>query len=170
VIRCEKCGGDIDIGGHCARCGQPPVTYTSNVPAAPQWGAIEEACRLLDEHCSPGFSYGCVPQARAELAALQADNVRMRGFIETVSLAPTPEDPQARLEGIVARARQALSTPAPAVAVVTLEQLREIEWANRGREENSWCPACGGSMALGEHDDDCWLAAALRKCIEGGAE
>jgi hypothetical protein len=62
-----------------------------------------------------------VAEKDAEIAALQADNARMRGFIETVSLAPTPEDPQARLEGIVARARQALSTPAPAGAFVTLE-------------------------------------------------
>ena len=72
MIRCAKCGGDLDTAMHCTRCGQLPVTYTSVVPAAPQWGAIEEILRLLDVYGSLG--YEGVPQAHAELAVLQAEN------------------------------------------------------------------------------------------------
>jgi len=145
VIRCEKCGGDIDPGGHCTRCGQPSVTYTGNVPADPQCGAIEEACRLLDEHCSPGFSYGCVPQARAELAALQADNARMREALaaikrhQEIAAGPRIIPGMSVTHKIAVDALDGLSTPAPAGAFVTLDFFKlavEIERAFRGWVED----------------------------------
>ena len=69
-----------------------------------------------------------------------------------------------RLERSIARVADALSTPAPAGKFVTLEQLREIEWS---ANEDGWpaCPACGGLQGCA-HKETCWLAAALRKCIE----
>jgi len=133
-------------------------------------GAIENALNELDVRL--GGESELSNAARAELAVLQAANARMREVLRTIST-PGPIDGRLGQEAALELRRQmaidAISTkpvgesvtPAPAGAFVTLEQLREIEWANRGREENSWCPTCGGSMALGEHDDDCWLAAAI---------
>ena len=179
MIRCGKCGGDMDTAMHCTRCGQPPVTYTSVVPAAPQCGAIEEILRLLDVYGSLG--YEGVPQARAELAVLQATNARMREALDhaarcltAIAIADTEEGNEClkdvrdtrRFAGSKAEvAREALSTkpegecvtPAPAGARVTLEQLLEIEWAPPS--PYSRCPVCARGYGL--HADDCWLAAAI---------
>jgi len=161
VIRCGKCGGDMDTAMHCTRCGQPPVTYTSVVPAAPQCGAIEEILRLLDVYGSLG--YEGVPQARAELAVLQATNARMREALDhaarcltAIAIAETEEGNEClkdvrdtrRFAGSKAEvAREALSTkpegecatPAPAGAFVTLDFFKlavEIERAFRGWVED----------------------------------
>jgi len=138
VIRCEKCGGDLDTAMHCTRCGQLPVTYTSNVPAAPQWGAIEEILRLLDVYGSLG--YEGVPQARAELAVLQAENARMREAIKEARRAVL-RNPDSIAKSVYLRQEAvnildaALSTPAPAGKFVSLERLREIDIALRHGHE-----------------------------------
>jgi hypothetical protein len=120
-----------------------------------------------------------VAEKDAEIAELRVGNARMREALDQAGKelgVPQPgyPAPVANAAKIIA---DALSTPAPAGAVVTLEQLREIEWESEGCDMDggeavvsSTCPACGGAhpkfapnrpRLLG-HAPDCWLAAAIR--------
>lgn len=48
------------------------------------------------------------------------------------------------------------------MATVTREQLQKIEWAGDALSEaEAVCPACFAAESEGEHDANCWLAAAL---------
>jgi len=62
---------------------------------------------------------------RDRCQALEAENAALRGFAEFVSLSPTPSDPVARLETLVAHARLALASSPSGKVLVDREKLRE---------------------------------------------
>jgi hypothetical protein len=93
------------------------------------------------------------------LQAARARIVMLTTFIETISLAPTPEDPQARVEGIVARARLVLSGTPTTAKLVPVGILRKL---NVLVAESL---VSGGSYFSHEEREEVkrWLAAALRE-------
>jgi hypothetical protein len=165
-------------------------------------GEIERALGWFANTARDESAKACAAAARAELAALQADNVRLQSCMKKAGMIAfmhngTPEEvadhykrimdendaENARLAKAIKEARRAvlrnpdsiaksvylrqeavnildaaLSTPAPAGAVVTLAQLREIEWAGGLLPV---CPACHYGQDDGPHAQNCWLAAAI---------
>jgi len=58
----------------------------------------------------------------------------------------------------ITEARAALSSPPSGMRVMSVEQLKEIEWADR--HILNYCPVCCEDEAAG-HRSDCWLSALI---------
>ena len=117
----------------------------------------------------------------AELAALRAENARMReALVHARGLAGIiaadgnwagntwrgESRPSSTAIDLCDEINLALSVSKDAVsprgAWLSAEQLREIEWARAG-----YCPAlCGGTESGRSHAPDCWLAAKIKQTEE----
>ena len=142
-------------------------------------GAIE---RLIDTMPSGGpdeltvvaekvvVSCQMVREARAELAALRAENARLREALDDLvrlANAAMREAGGYDRNGELEEARSLLSGTAPSThRLVSLERLREIECACG--PETDWCLACGAERPFMDdpgdwHAPGCWLGDACRE-------
>ena len=111
-------------------------------------------------------------EARTELAALEADNARMRGalsdWMKRHPVIPRSETAMDEAEWIadteLQRKTESALTGAPAGAFVTRVQLREIERSRSYEDElggvHLCCPVCCAEKGT-KHASCCWLSALI---------
>jgi len=123
--------------------------------------AIRECIRLASYTGSP---VRAVPDAEAELAALEAENATLREALREAKVTlESDETGHPQTEYALKLVDAALANEPSGKVLVDWERLREIKSSGWSvREKRKACPACGWPIRDAQHHArNCWLARLI---------